>query len=161
MMSDRLSIKNLFVMLFKEKSDSGFVQFFRYLFVGGFSALADILTLFFCASVLHIYYLLAAALAFIVGNIVNYFLSIAWVFKSSGQVKKELLFFTIIGLGGLVLNELIIWISVEFFHLYYLIAKLVAVALIVFYSFSLRRILLMKLNDRSSNNIEKSHSSSI
>lgn len=141
------SIRDLYNTLLKGKSDSRFVQFFRYLFVGGFSAFADIGTLFVCVSVLHIHYLIAAALAFLVGNVVNYFLSVAWVFPSSGQVKKELFYFTIIGLCGLLLNELIIWIAVEFVGLNYMIAKLVSVSLIVMFSFSARRLLLIKLRE--------------
>jgi putative flippase GtrA len=145
MAKESRSIHDLYSVLFTGQSDSKFVQFFRYLFVGGFSAVTDIGTLFVCASMLHIHYLIAAALAFLVGNVVNYVLSMAWVFSSSGQVKKELFYFTIIGLCGLLLNELIIWIAVEFGNLNYMVGKLLSVSIIVVFSFSARRVLMMKL----------------
>lgn len=133
-------------VLFIEKSNHGLIQFFRYGFVGGFSALVDIGALFACTSLLGIHYLISLAIAFILGTIVNYTLSILWVFDSSKNKKMEFLLFTLIGLGGLGINELIVWSLVEFAHLYYLPAKFVSVSVVVIWSFSLRRLLFARLS---------------
>jgi len=138
--------KKLLSVLFVAKADSGLIQFFRYAFVGGFSAVVDIGTLFLCTSALHIHYLISLAIAFILGTIVNYLLSILWVFSSSKNKKLEFTLFTLIGLGGLCINEFIVWLLVEHVHLHYLIAKLFSVSIVVIWSFTLRRLLFARLN---------------
>jgi len=143
------NFSDLIHILFVEKSDHGFVQFFRYLFVGGFSALADIGTLFGATEYLHIHYLVSAALAFVVGTVVNYALSILWVFNSSRDFKKEITLFTLVGAGGLGLNELILWILVDHMSVYYMLAKLISVCIVLFWSFSLRRLLFQRLNQKA------------
>lgn len=140
---------DLVLLLFVEKSDHGFIQFFRYLFVGGFAALTDIGTLFAATEFLHIHYLVSAALAFVVGTIVNYVLSILWIFRSSRDYKKEIPLFTLIGAGGLVLNELILWALVDHASIHYLVAKLVSVGVVLFWSFTLRRMLFKRLNQNA------------
>jgi putative flippase GtrA len=136
----------LYRVLFVDKAKSGFVQFFRYGFVGGFSAIVDIGSLYILTSYFHVFYLLSAAIAFILGTIVNYLLSVAWVFQRSGKIRVEFALFTLIGLGGLCLNELIIWFCVSKLGLYYLVAKLIAVSVVVIWSFALRRALFQRLN---------------
>ena len=126
-------------------TQSGTVQFFRYSFLGGFSAIVDIATLTVCTSVLHIHYLISACLGFVLGIIINYVLSMMWIFESSGKKTTELTFFIVIGLGGLGLNELIIWIMVRYVGLFYLIAKLVAVLIVLVWNFTLRRLLFSRL----------------
>lgn len=138
-------LTRLYRELFIDKTTNGFIQLFRYLFVGGFSAVVDIGSLFFFTAVLDVHYLISAALAFVLGTIVNYVLSVAWIFKSSGKFKTEFTLFTMIGLGGLGLNELIIWLAVEYGELHYMVAKLISVSVVVFWSFSLRRLLFNKL----------------
>lgn len=141
----RRTIGEYYNLLFVDRSQHGLIQLFRYIFVGGFSALVDIGSLYMFTSHLHIHYLVSAFLAFILGTIVNYFLSILWVFESSDKKKTEFLLFSLIGFGGLLLNGLILWVTVEQFHIFYLIGKLISVAIVVFWSFSLRRLLFAKL----------------
>ncbi|QHN43324.1 GtrA family protein [Candidatus Mycosynbacter amalyticus] len=144
-MTKRRTIGEYYNLLFVDRSQHGLIQLFRYIFVGGFSALVDIGSLYIFTSHLHIHYLVSAFLAFILGTIVNYFLSILWVFESSDKKKTEFLLFSLIGFGGLLLNGLILWVTVEQFHIFYLIGKLISVAIVVFWSFSLRRLLFAKL----------------
>lgn len=145
MSKSNMTISQLCDLLFLKKSDSGFIQLFRYLFVGGFSALVDIGSLFIFTSVFHIHYLISAFLAFILGTIVNYLLSIWWIFKPTGKRKTEITLFTLIGFGGLLLNEFILWVSVEKLGFFYLFGKFISVALVLVWSFTLRRLLFRRL----------------
>ena len=124
------------------KSNNGAVQFFRYLFVGGGSAVVDIGLVYIFAYPLHIHYLLAVALAFLIATLTNYIGSTLWIFDSSGNIKKELTIFTIIGAGGLILNETIIWFLHSELHVAVIVAKLVSTAIVTFWSFGLRKILV-------------------
>jgi putative flippase GtrA len=146
-----MTMQQLYRRLFIDKADRGIIQLFRYGFVGGLSAVVDIGTLFFCTSVLHIHYLISAALAFVLGTIVNYLLSVAWVFTRSKNFKVEFMLFTLIGLGGLGLNELILWLLVSKVHIFYLLAKLFSVSVVVIWSFTLRRLLFARLGAASTN----------
>lgn len=137
-------IKALFFKYFVEKTDNGYIQFFRYIFVGGTATVADMGTLYVLTSVFHVYYLISAALAFLVGITVNYVISIVWVFKSTGNLKREVTLFFIIGLTGLMLNEVIIWLLVDKFAIFYMYAKLVSTATVLAWNFGLRKKLVFK-----------------
>jgi len=66
-------------------------------------------------------------------------MSIVWVFKTTGNFKREITLFVIIGLGGLILNEIIIWLLVEKVSLYYMIAKAIAVVIVLVWNFGMRK----------------------
>jgi len=120
-------------------TNNGFVQFFRYLFVGGIAATVDIGSLFAMTSFLHINYLVSAVIAFLLGIITNYALSTLWIFKSRGDKQKELMLFLAIGITGLLLNELVIWALVAKVGLFYLLAKLISTGIVLFWNFGMRK----------------------
>jgi putative flippase GtrA len=147
------SAKRLHRSLFIDHTDHGMVQLFRYGFVGGFSAIVDIVSFYLLTAEAHIYYLISIFFAFILGTIVNYMLSITWIFKSSGNFKSEFTLFTLIGVVGLGLTELIVWFLVSQFHFFYLTAKLFALVIVMLWSFSLRKILFNRLQKQHANTI--------
>ena len=130
--------------VFKEKTNNTFLQLFRYTFVGGFAFLVDFGTLFTLTEFLKIHYLVSAGIAFIFGLIVNYFLSVKWVFNNRVMDNRllEFLLFTLIGFVGLLLNELFLWILTDIFLVYYLLSKIVTTAIVYFWNFFLRKLLL-------------------
>jgi putative flippase GtrA len=121
------------------KLNKGVLQFFRYLICGGIATLTDISILFVLTHFLHINYLIAAAGAFLTGTTVNYSLNIILVFKSSGETKKEFPLFALIGIGGLVWTEIILWIMVGKMKVYVMIAKMVAIVLVLNWNFFMRK----------------------
>lgn len=134
-----LSINNLF----KKNTDKILIQFFRYLFVGGFAFLVDFTLLFFFSDFLGIYYLISAALSFIISLIVNYLLSTFWVFNKN-QIKNKIVefnVFALIGVIGLIFTELLLYFFTDIIGLYYLISKIFATAIVMFWNFFARRIM--------------------
>jgi len=125
--------------LFFEKTGETSIKFFRYLFVGGTATVVDMGALYVFTSILGLNYLISAAIGFVLGVTANYLMCIAWVFKSSGKIEKEIILFVIIGIGGLILNEVIIWLLVEEAGLYFMIAKVVAVAAVMVWNFGMRK----------------------
>jgi len=121
------------------KINKGLLQFFRYLVCGSIATLTDISILFVLTHFLHINYLVAAACGFLTGIIVNYSLNIVLVFKSSGEVKKEFPLFALIGIGGLIWTEIILWILVDKLNFYVMIAKAVAIILVLNWNFFMRK----------------------
>ena len=77
--------------------------------------------------------------------IVNYILSMLFVFKSKESSKlKEFLIFVILSVGGLLLNQLIMWIGTEIMSFYYLWVKVFVTFFVPLYNFVTRKIFIEK-----------------
>ena len=120
------------------------VQFLRYLAVGGIAFLADFATLALLTSGCGWHYLQAAAVAFGVGMAITYGLSVTWVFKVRVVKSQhvEFLLFTLVGLAGLGITQLMLWTLTDGLNLYYLHAKLITAAVVLAWNFVARKLLL-------------------
>jgi putative flippase GtrA len=143
---DKSEIKNLTRELLKHPTSSTKIQFFRYVFVGGAAFIVDFLSLFILTDYFGIYYITSAAIAFILGLITNYLFSISWVFDQRNINNKTIEFsiFAVIGVIGLVLNELFIWFFTSELGFYYLISKIITAIIILFWNFFARKITLFR-----------------
>lgn len=132
--------------LIKNQTDSTHIQFFRYIFVGGIAFIVDFGSLFILTQYFGIYYLFSAAIAFILGLIANYALSIKWVFnkRTLNNIWSEFTIFTVIGVIGLGLTVLFMWFFTEYITLYYLFSKIITAILVLFWNFSARKITLFR-----------------
>ncbi|MDP3066192.1 MAG: GtrA family protein, partial [Methanobacteriaceae archaeon] len=74
-------VTNSLDKLLKDGTDNTSIQLFRYVFVGGVAFLVDFGSLYLLTEFFGIYYLTSAAIAFLLGLITNYILSISWVFN--------------------------------------------------------------------------------
>jgi putative flippase GtrA len=113
----------------------------------GASALAfgvDFLLLSLLVAVFGVPYLLAAALSFLAGTVVVYWLSIRHVFdyRRLDDWRREFAIFAALGLVGLVVNLAVIYSLVERLGLHYLVAKVGAAGCTFIVNFLLRRWLL-------------------
>lgn len=129
--------------LFREKTTNTFIQFFRYIFVGGFAFLVDAFALWLCEKFMH--YMIAAAIAFVVGLAANYVLSICFVFSESKQVTnkvKEFTVYAVIGIIGLILTEAIMYLCTDVVGLYFLLSKIIAAAIVLVWNFVARKKIL-------------------
>lgn len=142
----RFKIKNILKKIFKQETDQTHIQFFRYIFVGGAAFLVDFGSLFILTQFFGIYYLISAAVAFILGLIANYVLSVNWVFNRRTLNSKTFEFgiFAVIGIIGLGLNELVIWFFTSELGTYYLISKIISAILILFWNFFARKFTLFR-----------------
>ncbi len=134
----------LFIRIFREKTDNTLFQLIRYTFVGGFAFIVDFGTLFLLTEYLNLHYLISAAIAFILGLVTNYFLSIGWVFTrhSVSDKRIEFIVFALIGLAGLGLNELFLWLFTDLAGMYYLISKILTAVLVYLWNFFVRKLIL-------------------
>ena len=129
--------------LFKEKTDNTFIQFFRYLFVGGISAVVNIGMLYVFTDVCHLHYILSNVFSFTLGLIVNYLLSKKFVFQGDVSINKakEFLIYAVIGIIGLGLDTLLIWLFTDVGSIYYMISKLISTLIVLIWNFGARKIL--------------------
>ncbi len=134
-----------FGLLFREKTTNTFIQFFRYIFVGGFAFLVDAFTLWLCEKWMN--YMIAAAIAFVVGLIANYILSTCFVFSESEKVKSktgEFIAYAVIGVIGLGLTELLMYLFTDVCGLYFMISKVIAAIIVLIWNFAARKVFLYK-----------------
>jgi len=112
---------------------------FKYGFVSVFALAVDIGLLYILVEYGQIHYIFAATIAFCFGLIVNYVLGKKFVFQDSKlPAVQEFIWYAAIGVIGLGLNDLIIYILV-WMQLWYLYAKAVSVAVVFFFNFFGRR----------------------
>ena len=139
-----MKIRQIIDTLFIKPTTNTLLQLFRYGFVGGIAFVADYGTLFCLTEFLHLHHLWSAAIAFIIGLVVNYLLSTSWVFRKHTTQNHwlEFLVFAIIGVIGLGLNELIIYIATDLCKLHYMLSKLISTGIVFFWNFFARKFIL-------------------
>lgn len=91
---------------------------------------------------------LSSGISFTVSVIVNYILSIAFVFETDKNKNKfgEFLVFVILSVVGLGINELCMRIAVKMAGINYKLAKIGATAVVMVYNFISRKIFIEKKN---------------
>lgn len=119
-------------------------QGLRYLLAGGLSFTVDFLLLKICTDYLGIYYLLSAVIAYSAGLFVSYTLSIKWIFdrRKFKNPWAEILTFTLIGVVGLGLTSLFMWLFTGICGIYYLVSKVLTTALVTGWNFTAKKVIL-------------------
>lgn len=129
-----------------EQKKSLLQQLIRFGVVGGSAFAIDYAILFLLTEAFGFNYLISGAISFTVSVIFNYILSIKWVFNVAGERKQtqDMAVFIILSVIGLGINQLIMWVAVDKFHIYYMISKIGATAIVMVYNFVTRKIFLEK-----------------
>lgn len=119
-------------------------QFIRYVGVGGTAFIVDFGCLFALTEYAGLHYLVAATIAFCVGLTTSYVLCLVWVFDFRRMENRlhEFLVFGAIGIAGLLLNNLLLWLLTDLVGFHYLLSKVFSAAFILFFNFGLRRWML-------------------
>lgn len=130
--------------LFITESDNAYIQFFRYVFVGGVAFIADGVSLFLITA-MGVNYLISAIFAFVIGLACNYGLTKLFVFKESHiDGKIEFLVYGIIGVIGLGFTEIIMYVLTEIVGWYFMISKVIAAIIVLIWNFVARKFTLYR-----------------
>ncbi|MBR6124553.1 GtrA family protein [Candidatus Saccharibacteria bacterium] len=124
-------------------------QFLRYFVTGGLAFVVDFgvfAVAFYC---FDIHYLLANLIGLMGGNVVNYLLSIGWVFSAEKRKMEmhrlaEITVFVLISLVGMGLNEFLMYVFVGILALQEMFSKVVAAIVVLLYNFFARKFILFK-----------------
>ncbi len=117
----------------------------KFLIVGVLSAIMEFSLLILVVEKTSIDYLIGNFIAFSITNVFTYLLSKKYVFTSSNANSlHEAALFIICLLGGLVVNQLVLWVLVEFTVLDYRLAKVVAIAVTVIWNYFTRKHFVFK-----------------
>lgn len=135
------------------KVDRLIQEFFKYCIVGGLAFASDIGSIYIFRE--YILYSLPFALylsviiGFIIGLTVNYLLSVRFVFTGAKQAVKgeQMVFFmqfALIGIIGLLMTEVLMFLGVEIFKIHYLIVKIFAAAVVLIWNYGARKYLIIR-----------------
>lgn len=119
-------------------------QILKFGVVGGIAFIIDYSVLFICTEFFGIYYLISSLISFSVSTVFNYIASIKWVFdvNQKKSQKKNFILFIVFSVIGLVLNQLIMWFGVDMLHIYYMLVKIGATAIVMVFNFITRKMFL-------------------
>ena len=118
----------------------------RYFVVGGISAAFDIGFFFVFAKLLGYYYIGVAVVGFVFAVLLNYFLSVRFVFTSGvrfGRVQELALVYLVSGIG-LALHLLILYTAVDVMGIELMLSKLVATGAVFLWNFLARNYFVFK-----------------
>ena len=140
----KFDLKGIFI----SPTKNGFLQFFRYIFVGGIATVVDWGVLFLLTDFVHIYHMVSAIISFIAGLITNFFLSKLLVFKANkarvNHPVMEFISYAVIGVIGLGITELIMFLFTNCWNIHYLISKVIATVIVLAWNYVARKLIVYK-----------------
>lgn len=91
-------------------------------------------------------YLASSGISFSISVIVNYTLSLKYVFETNQENNRiaEFFIFIILSVIGLGMNQALMWICVDKFHIFYMISKVGVTGIVMVYNFVTRKLILEK-----------------
>ena len=139
-------MSSLIKEVFSGRTDKVKIQVLRYGVAGLTAATVDtgllaLLTELFGENLL----LLWTAIAFACGLATTYIMSIKWVFSNRTMNRAaELALFIFIGIVGLGLTELLVWVFAIKLDWHYLLAKITAATTVFIWNFTAKKLLLFR-----------------
>ena len=120
------------------------IQFAKFGVAGFFSFIIDYGLLIVLTELTPFEYFASSAISYTVSVLFNYILSLKYVFdvKEERNRMREAGLFLFLGIVGLGLTQMIMWICVEKLSLFYALAKLLSTLLVSTYNFISRKMLL-------------------
>lgn len=119
-------------------------QLMRFGIVGLISFGIDYSLLFLLTEVGGLQYLFSGGISFSISVVVNYLLSMRFVFQPRKNASKasEFILFLFLSITGLGLTEILMWVGVEILQCHYMISKIVVTGIVMTYNFVTRKIFL-------------------
>ncbi len=120
------------------------IQLIKFGGVGILCFAIDFGILFFMTDIAGCYYLLSAGISFTISVIINYILSVKYVFDINSEYskKRNFILFIIFSIIGLLLTEVIMKIGVDYMDWNYMLVKIFATIVVMVYNFVSRKIFL-------------------
>lgn len=125
------------------------MKIIKYFLVGGIAAIIDIGLFSFFAAYLSLPWLPVSIATFTLATLINYFLSIRFVFQSGARYKKnqEIIGVFIISSLALIINQIILYLSIEIFEFNLIISKILATGSVFFWNyFGRSRLIFANIN---------------
>lgn len=126
-------------------------EFLRYILIGGTAFLIDIGIMFLFKEYIFQgkYLYLSVFIGYMAGLIYNFYFSCKFVFENGfNKIKNKefqsFIIFTIIGIIGLLLTELLMKIFVDIIGIYYILSKILTGGIVMFWNYIARKVIIFK-----------------
>lgn len=119
-------------------------QFMKFGIVGIIAFVIDYGFMVLLTEVFGVPYLISTTVSFIISVIFNYFASMRFVFKRKDDMsrRREFIIFVVLSVIGLVINDVFMWLMVDFLFIDYRISKIVVTFIVAVWNFVTRKIFL-------------------
>lgn len=115
-------------------------EMMRFIIVGAITFVVDYGLLYISTEYIGLYYMYSTAIAFIAAVIFNYWLCVIYVFKNvQRQTSKQAILFVGSSVVGLGLNQICMWFFVEIFGIYYMLAKIISIIIVMAWNYIMKR----------------------
>jgi putative flippase GtrA len=120
------------------------MKILTYFLVGSISAVIDISLFAIFAGYLKFPWAMVSVITFIIATLVNYFLSIRFVFKSGLRYKKhhEILGVFIVSALALLLNQMFLYLFIEKMNIHIITSKCLSTSLLFLWNYYGRKRLI-------------------
>jgi|TARA_B100001964_G_scaffold158689_1_gene174299 putative flippase GtrA len=121
-------------------------EFGRYFLVSVAALAIDYALLIGLTELFGVHYLVSNLVALAAGITAAYVGSLLWVFKRRRLHNRtaEYVIFAIVGVGGLGVNEAVLWLLTDFAGLHYALSKIGASGLSFVFNYVVRKVLLFR-----------------
>ncbi len=121
----------------------------RYMVTGGLAFAVDFGLFAVCLYTIEWHYLVANLMGLVAGLIVNYVLSVVWVFVACKRTLEknrglEFFLFTLVGIAGIGINQLLMYLMVGQFGWNEMMSKIIAAGLVLVWNFGARKFMLFR-----------------
>lgn len=126
------------------------VQVAKYIISGGTAAFAEFLILYVFTEFFGIWYIYSVLIAFLFAFCVSFIMQKFWTFKdkNTNKTHKQAAFYLFISVVNLIVNVIAIYILVEVFELWYMLAQVLIAGVTAIYSFLIYKFIIFK-HDKS------------
>jgi len=121
-------------------------QFIKFCLIGGFNTFVDLGVYVFFTRVLHWWWLAAAVMAFMFAATCSFLLNKYWTFKvNHNKLSTEYFKFILVASGGLFWTLFLMYIFIDYFGWYDILAKVVTIIIVMNWNFWLQKYWTFKI----------------
>lgn len=114
--------------------------------IGSFTSFLDFCVFTVFTSCFGVYYLLSNCMSVLVGITTSYLLNRAYNFKVKDHYKRRFVIFLVVGLCGLLLSNLILYVGIDEMQCDERFVKLASIVLVVGFQFLLNKFVTFRYN---------------
>ena len=119
-----------------------------YGIIGSFTSFLDFCVFTLLASYAGIHYLVANCISVLVGITTSFLLNRSYNFRVKDKTKQRFAIFLTVGLCGLMLSNLILYVGIDMLHGEEVIVKLASIVLVVGFQFLLNKFVTFRVKNK-------------
>ncbi|MCX6753876.1 MAG: GtrA family protein [Candidatus Nomurabacteria bacterium] len=113
----------------------------RFLVSGGIGVIFGFITLYSLTEYVGLWYILSAAITFVLSDVLGFILKKIWVFedKNIKVIQKQIFLYIILSITYLITNTGLLYVLVEYLQIQYIISQIILTSILSFPSYFISR----------------------